>query len=125
MKKIIARLGENQRVIFYTSLVGVVGLILSIPLCFFGHHDILLGWCLGIIISILSFIVLCKQSDVILFNRSKWLFVLFYILRFTLYIVGLVLALFLSKLEINLFNVFAVFIGYIPIKIVIICIGGR
>lgn len=125
MKNYYLSLSENKRIIFWTILSSLILIVLLIPLCFVGHYDIVLGYILGVTISIVNFLVIIKQSEIVVIERSKFIYILFYLLRYFFYLFGLLIALLLLKFNIRVLNVFAVFVGYLPIKIIIVILERR
>lgn len=100
-----------------SPMVFGVGLVVMIVIGFFLNMiSIPLGFILGYLGSILSFLLIIKGATVILqLNRSVEIVVLLYILKLVVYASGFLLAIFLPKI----FNLFAVLIGYFVIKVTI------
>lgn len=110
---------EHYKTLLYLSLMYLVIFILM-SFCFFiGYKEIPLGFLLGSIISVANYQFIYLFTGLLLSGdekgaRSRWTF--FYLLRFMLYAVGLVLALALQKFNYNIFAWYTVAIAYLLLK---------
>lgn len=108
----------EKKIINKSLFVFIIGcLIITGISIFIGMYTLLLGFILGYIFDLLSFIVTIKFTDMILFvqMKSSKLSGLMFLIKLSLYGLGFFIA---SKLP-NIFHIATVFIGYMITKVTI------
>lgn len=91
----------------------------------FGWMGLFYGWLIGGAISLINYGLIILQSYALKnANATAGLQVIgFYLSRYALYAAGLLLAAVLRENGMNYINIFTVFAGYLPVRIVIYVIG--
>lgn len=132
-KEKLSNLSENYKMFILLAIFAFAGALIFIPFCATGLLQ--WGWEFGflfgsaieaisLLLLILSTNLLTKASSSM---KATLLSVLFFMLRFVLYAGGLVLAAFFQykwNME-YVFNLFGVFIAYLPMQIVVIIVMLR
>jgi hypothetical protein len=134
MKKIrlLAKYKPEMRILIWALLVYGVGLLIMFPFIFMNIYGLLIGWSIGMVISIINYLLLIYQSYVLAAavtekSSRSGLAVIFHFIRMFLYIGGLVTVGLLYRNNINhfdLFTLFSQFGAYIVIAIIIFITGG-
>lgn len=109
---------QNKLILLTSSIIIAVGaIVFAILWATIGTMSLFLGWLLGSLIGVAGFFLIVIQTNNLNPNVGKpliWGMGAFFI-RFILYGAGLLLAALLTKyVEPEIFNIFAVFGGYIP-----------
>ncbi len=132
MAKWFFKLTENARMYFVLGCIVLFGALVFLPFCLTNllSWDWEFGFLLGSAIEALSLAFLILSSQLLTKTDSKVkdtiLVVVLYTVRFLLYLGGLLLAALLTYVaKVYLFNIFAVFIGYMPMQIVVLFIQGK
>ncbi len=112
--------------------VIVIGILLScgiflclLPCYFFSLGEIPSGFLLGSVIGVLCYYLLVLQANAVLKKQSTEAFVPYFILRTACMILGIALSLVLWEQGYHIFYVFAVFAGYLPIRVVAMFYKGK
>lgn len=122
----IKSLNIHIKVSLFTGLFILVGAaIFAILWASFGFMDLFYGWLLGGAISLINYGLIVLQSYALKnANATAGLQVIgFYLSRYALYGGGLLLAAILRENGLNFINIFTVFAGYLPVRIVIYILG--
>lgn len=109
---------QNKLILLTSSIIIAIGaIVFGILWATIGTMSLFLGWLLGSLIGVAGFFLIVIQTNNLNPNVGKpliWGMGAFFI-RFILYGAGLLLAALLTKyVEPEIFNIFAVFGGYIP-----------
>lgn len=124
-------LNPQKRALVIGLIVYGVGIVVFTPFAFFnGWYYLLTGWVLGMIINLINYMLIMRQSkileDIAAGNGSSGGVIPFmYFLRFGLYIGGLVLVGVLHNLGYDYFNIFTTFGAYLVISAVIFLSGAQ
>lgn len=109
---------SNKLVLIYSAVVYAVGLLVfGILWATIGTMSLFLGWIVGAIIGLVGYILVILQVNLLGSTKTKAivLAVVAFVGRMLLYAAGLLLAGLLTKYyEPEIFNIFAVFGGYLP-----------
>lgn len=91
----------------------------------FGWMDLLWGWLIGGAISLINYGLIILQSYALKnATATAGLQVMgFYLTRYALYAGGLILAALLRDNDLNYINIFTVFAGYLPVRLMIYIFG--
>ncbi|MFA5235690.1 MAG: hypothetical protein WC399_02415 [Bacilli bacterium] len=122
-------LTPERKSLYIGLVVYAVGIVVFVPFAFFGGwYYLLTGWLLGMVINLINYALINYQShmlkNVALGQSSKGaLLPLMYMLRFGLYIGGMVLVGVLHNNGLDYFNIFTTFGAYLVISAVIFLSG--
>ncbi len=122
-------LTPERKSLYIGLIVYAVGIAVFIPFAFFGGwYYLLTGWLLGMAINLINYALINYQShmlkNVALGQSSKGVLLpLMYLLRFGLYIGGMVLVGVLHNNGLDYFNIFTTFGAYLVISAVIFLSG--
>lgn len=121
MKKLFQKLDENQQVLFVTAVFLFLGALVFIPFCFFYNTNLLYGWLLGSVISLVTYALLIKQINGMTAGdeRVRLRAAGLYFVRLGLYAIGLGIAGYLYYIGHPVINLFTVFAAYMPVRIVV------
>ena len=132
MIKWYKNLNDTAKMFFILCLIASFGALVFIPFCATSllSWDWEFGFLLGSAIEAVSLWFLVLSTEKMSKQTSKIvdtvIVVLLYFARFLLYLGGLLLAALLTYVaQIYVFNLFAVFIAYMPIQIVVLVIQGK
>lgn len=115
----------ETKVIFIDALISLGIFLCLLPCHFFSLGEIPSGFLFGSVIGVLCYYLLILQADAVLKKQSSAAFVPYFILRLACMILGIALALVLWDYGYHVFNVFAVFAGYLPIRLVMMFYKGK
>mgnify|MGYP001767287569 CR=1 FL=1 len=116
----------HLKITLLTSAVLLLGAaVFAVLWIAFGWMDLFYGWLIGGAISLINYGLIILQSYALKnANATAGLQVIgFYLSRYALYAAGLLLAAVLRENGMNYINIFTVFAGYLPVRIVIYVIG--
>lgn len=116
----------HLKITLLTSAVLLLGAaVFGVLWIAFGWMDLFYGWLIGGAISLINYGLIILQSYALKnANATAGLQVIgFYLSRYALYAAGLLLAAVLRENGMNYINIFTVFAGYLPVRIVIYVIG--
>lgn len=122
-------LTPERKSLYIGLIVYAVGIAIFFPFVFFnGWYYLLTGWLLGMVINLLNYMLINCQShmlkNVALGNNSRGaLMPLMYMLRFGLYIAGMLLVGILHNQGLDYFNIFTTFGAYLVISAIIFLSG--
>ncbi len=117
----LKEMAPEKRTFIIAMFVYGFGIVVFIPFIFINSlYFLLTGWLLGMIINIINYALIIKQSHMlkhIANGKSRYaiLLPLLYILRFGLYIIGLLLVGILHRYGFDYFNIFTTFAAYLVI----------
>ena len=119
----------QKKIIIDTLVIDGIILVLSCIACFFGLYNIPLGFLLGAIVSIVNHLLLCLQTEAMinsaLGSSAVGVTVGAYMLRLLLWGGTLFLALFLEHIGYKIFAWYAVVVGFLMIKFIIMVKYGK
>ena len=116
----------HLKITLLTSAVLLLGAaVFAVLWIAFGWMNLFYGWLIGGAISLINYGLIILQSYALKnANATAGLQVIgFYLSRYALYAAGLLLAAVLRENGMNYINIFTVFAGYLPVRIVIYVIG--
>ncbi len=131
MKKFFENLNDLKKMLLLGLVVGVfIALIMLLPLFIANQPGWLIGVAIGTAIELLNILLLYKGSDAALKSFKTSIFLIFYFLRMTLFIVGfLVAAIFsfglidvLNPVPFMAYSLWGVLIAYTPTQIIVIIV---
>ncbi len=131
MKKFLAKLNELQKMELLATVVAVTLCLLAlIPLFVFNQPGWLIGVAIGSAIELVNIFLLYKGSEITLQKLKTINFVVFYLLRMTLFVLGLLIVVvfqygilnYITPVPAFKYALWGVLIGYTPVQIVVIVV---
>lgn len=110
---------SEEQLKYESQKTGIFGCIIAAGISLFlSHFGIFSGYVLGFLVSLVIYDMNCKRArDLLKYqqNNTYMNYLLFFLIKFLMYAVGLILAI----KNPHLLNVFAVAIGYTAVKMTI------
>ena len=128
MKKFLSSKNQLTRLVIYCLAFGLILMILSCIGVFFGQYGWLFGVAIGTLVSLINVVLLFKGSSFVLSSTKTSLFLLFYFLRMSIYVLMTVLCAYLDfKLNIVAFkySVFGLLIAYLPMAVIVVIVMSK